>query len=207
MLILVRYLYSMAFRGIDKPSFKSPDVASDINALAAISLESASAILHAVVDDEEIQGHLNGLPMYFDVMIAFAVVFVLKVTSKYASSVQIDTSNINALVKDLVDVLQRVTADMHPRHLLVSVARGAETLFNKTCPAQAQGAVPANAHVTMSQPTFDESLFDMSADWNNSAYPDNFYMVSTKLLRSGDSAKRLSFLRRANTISCQIRTL
>lgn len=64
----------MAFRGIGQPTFKAPDVASDVNALAEISLRSASEILHAVIDDEEIQGHLNGLPMYFDVMIAFAVV-------------------------------------------------------------------------------------------------------------------------------------
>lgn len=60
----------MAFRGIDQPSFKSPEVAAEINALAETSLQSASAILHAVVDDEEIQGHLNGLPMYFDVMVS-----------------------------------------------------------------------------------------------------------------------------------------
>lgn len=60
----------MAFRGIGQPSFKSPDVAADIDALAETSLHSASAILHAVVDDEEIQGHLNGLPMYFDVMVS-----------------------------------------------------------------------------------------------------------------------------------------
>lgn len=167
----------MAFRGIGQPTFKSPDVASDIDALAETSIHSASAILHAVVDDEEIQGHLNGLPMYFDVMIAFAVVFVLKVSTKYASSVPIDTSHIPALVESTVQVLRRVTANMHPRHLLVSVARGAETLFNKTCPGQAHGSVPANAHVTMSQPTFDESLYDMGADWNNSTF-DNFYMVS-----------------------------
>lgn len=101
---------------------------------------------------------------------------VLKVSTKYASSVPIDTSHIPKLVENTVAVLQRVTANMHPRHLLVSVARGAETLFNKTCPGQAHGAVPANAHVTMSQPTFDESLYDLSAEWNNSTF-DNFYMV------------------------------
>lgn len=171
-----RYLYSMAFRGIEQPSFKSPDIAADIDALAETSLHCASAILHAVVDDEEMQGHLNGLPMYFDVMIAFAVVFVLKVSTKYASSVPIDTSHIPALVESTVRVLQRVTASMHPRHLLVSVAKGAASLFEKTCPGQVQGAVPANAHVTMSQPTFDESLYDLGADWNNSTF-DNFYMV------------------------------
>lgn len=170
------YLYSMAFRGVGKPGFKAPDVALDIDELANSAVLSATAILRTVVTDTEFQGHLNGLPTYFDVMIAFAVVFVLKVSTKYASSVRVDTSEVRGLVSSVVRVLRDVTADMHPRHLLVSVAKGAETLLGKTALQDTQGPVPSNAHVTMSQPTFDESLFDMSAQWNSGASFDNFFM-------------------------------
>lgn len=169
------YLYSMAFRGVGQPGFKSPDVALDIDELAINAVLSATAILRAVVSDTEIQGHLNGLPTYFDIMIAFAVVFVLKVSTKYTTTVRVDTTEIRTLVTELVIVLKRVTSDMHSRHLLASVAQGAETLLDRCCPQQAFGPVPSNAHVTMSQPTFDESLYNMSADYNGASL-DNFFM-------------------------------
>ncbi|EMF10767.1 uncharacterized protein SEPMUDRAFT_150769 [Sphaerulina musiva SO2202] len=169
------YLFSMAFRGIGKPEFRAPNVALEIDELANQALLSATAILSAVRDDEEIQGHLNGLPTYFDVMIAFAVVFVLKVSAKYAGSLRVDTTEIRGLVTDLIAVLKKITKRMHPRHLLVSVANGAETLLGKTSMQEPTGSVPANAHVTMAQPTFDQSLFDMSANWDGTTV-DNFFM-------------------------------
>lgn len=181
------YLYSFAFRGIGKPGFKSSDVALDIDELANSALLSATAILRAVVSDTEIQSYLNGLPTYFDVMIAFAVVFVLKVSTKYAASVRVDTSEINSLVGELVEVLKNVTASMHSRHLLVSVARGAKTLLQKCCATGLSGPVPSNAHVTMSQPTFEDGLYDMSGTtWNESSF-DNFYMGEFDFLSSQDT--------------------
>ncbi|KAK3094261.1 hypothetical protein LTR53_019503, partial [Teratosphaeriaceae sp. CCFEE 6253] len=97
----------MALRGIGKPGFKAPDVALDIDEIANGALLSATAIMRAVVQDQEIQDHLNGLPTYFDIMIAFAVVFALKVSTKYAASVPVDTSEIRALVAELVRVLKQ----------------------------------------------------------------------------------------------------
>ncbi|CAK4030907.1 Transcriptional activator of proteases prtT [Lecanosticta acicola] len=180
------YLYSMAFRGIGKPGFKAPDVALDIDEIANSAVLSATSIIRAVVTDTEIQSFLNGLPTYFDLMIAFAVVFVLKVSTKYASSVRVDTSEIRSLVTNLVAVLRDVTADMHPRHLLVGVAKGAESLLDRCGPQEVQGPVPSNAHVTMSQPTFDESLFDMSTEWNGQSF-DNFFMGEFDFLSNQDA--------------------
>lgn len=75
---------------------------------------------------------------------------------------------------------------MHPRHLLVSVARGAETLLERCGSQEMQGPVPSNAHVTMSQPTFDESLFDMSTEWNGQSF-DNFFMGEFDFLSNQDA--------------------
>ncbi|KAK1085002.1 hypothetical protein LTR48_004914, partial [Friedmanniomyces endolithicus] len=169
------YLYSLAFRGIGKPGFKAPEVALDIDELANSALLSATAILRAVVQDQEIQNFLNGLPTYFDIMIAFAVVFVLKVSTKFAASVAIDTSEIRSLVADLVHVLKDVTSNMHTRHLLTSVTRGAETLLERCCPPELRGPFPSNAHVTISQPVFDENLYNMSSHWTGTS-TDNFMM-------------------------------
>jgi hypothetical protein len=46
--------------------------------------------------------------------------------------------------------------------------------------------VPANAHVTMSQPNFDESLLDMSTDWNGVSF-DNFFMGEFDFLSNQDA--------------------
>jgi len=180
------YLYSMAFRGIGRPGFKTADVALDIDEIANAALLSATAILRAVVSDTEIQGYLNGLPTYFDLMIAFAVVFVLKVSTKYANAVRVDTSEISGLVAELVAVLKQVTSTMHPRHLLASVARGAETLLARCDPRANQGPVPCDAHVTLNQLSFDDTLFDMSREWNGAAF-DNFSMGEFDFLSSQDA--------------------
>ena len=179
------YLYSLAFRGIGKPGFRAPEVSLDIDELANSAVLSATAIIRAVVSDSEIQSFLNGLPTYFDVMIAFAVVFVLKVSTKYATSVPIDTSEIRSLVAQLVEVLKAVTSSMHPRHLLVSVAKGCERLLESCSTPEMQGPVPANTHVTMSQPTFDEGLYDTSSAWNGQSF-DNFFMGEFDFLSKQD---------------------
>ncbi|KAF2774469.1 hypothetical protein EJ03DRAFT_347068 [Teratosphaeria nubilosa] len=180
------YLKSMAFRGIGKPGFKAPAVALDIDEIANSATLSATSIIRAVVSDSEIQNYLNGLPTYFDLMIAFAVVFVLKVSTKYAINVRVDTTEIKTLVTDLVKVLKNVTSSMHPRHLLVSVAKGAETLLEKCYPKDVSTlSYPSNAHVIMSQPTFDDSLYDMSADLNGMSY-DNFFMGEFDFLSNQD---------------------
>lgn len=178
------YLHSMAFRGIGRPGFKAQEVALDIDEIANAAVASARAILRAVVTDTEIQSYLNGLPTYFDVMIAFAVVFLLRVATKHSLSVRVDTSEVQALVADLVKVLNDVTTSMHPRHLLVSVAKGAKLLLEKSYPLEG-GAVPSNTRVTLSEPNFEEGLYDTSSAWNGNSF-DNFFMGEFDFLSNQD---------------------
>lgn len=138
------YLCSMAFRGVDQPGFKQAETALDIEEIANTAVLSATTILRTVTSDTEIQSHLNGLPTYFDVMIAFAVVFLIKISSKYTNMVRVDTAEIERMVNDLVAVLQHVTATMHPKHLLVSVAKGTSDLLQQY--SNAQSIVPTAAH-------------------------------------------------------------
>lgn len=179
------YLFSMAFRGVGKPGFKTPDIALDIEELANAAILSATSILKAVVTDTEVQSYLNGLPTYFDVMIAFAVVFVLKISKNYASYVQVDVKEIHRLVRQLVEVLKNVTASMHPRHLLVSVARGAETLLEACSTCEMQLAT-SNANVTIGQHTFGEVVLDESNAWAGNPFND-FFMGEFDFLSSQDA--------------------
>ncbi|CAK7201926.1 hypothetical protein SEUCBS139899_004642 [Sporothrix eucalyptigena] len=152
------YLYSHAFRGVREggqreygntptvaishaPTVTSPAAASstlssdssmDLDEAANAGVLAALSILRTVVSDTEIQSYLDGLPIYFDVMIAFAAVFLLKVASKFSASVLINVEEIKSLVVTLVARLKRVTQTMHPRHLLSSITKGIEGLLYRS---------------------------------------------------------------------------
>ncbi|GKZ37421.1 hypothetical protein AbraIFM66950_008944 [Aspergillus brasiliensis] len=121
------YLCSHAFRGVPAASGLDPELEEIANA----GVLSAMAILRMLVADGEFQSFLNGLPLYFDTMIAFAVIFLLKVASKHASAIGIDTAQILSLVSHTVTVLRQVTRSMHQQHLLVNIARGLQTILDR----------------------------------------------------------------------------
>ncbi|KAE8383627.1 hypothetical protein BDV26DRAFT_251337 [Aspergillus bertholletiae] len=128
------YLCSHALRGAGSSHAKSraPDVALELEEIANSAVLSALSILRAVISDTEIQSYLNGLPTYFDIMIAFAVVFLLKVSTRFPATVQLDNQEIHHLMLSLVSVLKGVTATMHPHHLLVGITKGIDDLLQRS---------------------------------------------------------------------------
>ncbi|VUC26039.1 unnamed protein product [Clonostachys rosea] len=126
------YLCSHAFRGTESAGgFIEP--LTDLEEVANMAIVSALAISKAVVHDLEIQSFLDGLPIYFDTMIAFAVVFLIKVFSNnYFVSVRPDRTEVYKLLESLLTTLKRVTSKMHPQHLLVKICKGIETLLRRS---------------------------------------------------------------------------
>ncbi|OQE30351.1 hypothetical protein PENFLA_c003G02789 [Penicillium flavigenum] len=128
------YLCSHAFRGIPSsesaPQYMSPELEEIANA----GVLSAMSILRVIVNDAEFRSFMNGLPLYFDTMLAFAVVFLLKVATKYASMIRIDTGKILSLVTETVAALRDITQSMHEHHLLVVISEGLERLL-RTAPS------------------------------------------------------------------------
>ncbi|CAK7208875.1 hypothetical protein SCUCBS95973_000261 [Sporothrix curviconia] len=118
--------------GVSAASVVSADAAMDLDEAANAGVLAALSILRAVVSDTEIQSYLDGLPIYFHVMIAFAAVFLLKVASQFASSVLIHAQEIQSLVVTLVATLKRISRTMHPRHLLSSITKGIESLLQRS---------------------------------------------------------------------------
>jgi len=161
------YLFSAAFRGIKDPAFKAPEIAMDIDELADSAILSATTILRTVTTDSDIQSYLNGLPTYFDVMIAFSVVFLLKVSTKYASTVRVDAREICTLVTKLVAVLERITATMHSQHLLVSVAKGSKDLLDRFHAAEGHNPMLPDSQVL---PSLGNSVNDQIHPANS--WPD-----------------------------------
>ncbi len=99
--------------------------------IAEAAVTSATYILRTINTDTEIQSYLNGLPLYFDTMIAFAAVFLLKMSTEYSGGIQVDTGETLALVRQNMVILQNVGSKMRPKHLLIRIADGIRSLVER----------------------------------------------------------------------------
>ncbi|KAF3386749.1 Transcriptional activator of proteases prtT [Penicillium rolfsii] len=123
------YLCSHAFRGVPAGENATQCFSPELEEIANAGVLSAMSILRVIVSDAEFRSFMNGLPLYFDTMLAFAVVFLLKVATKYVTVIRIDTSKILSLVTQTVAALRDITQSMHRQHLLVVIAEGLERLL------------------------------------------------------------------------------
>ena len=134
------YLCSHAFRGVYTDNNINhgveravADMDVDVYELASSAVLAATCILRTVNSDHEVQSFLNGLPTYFHVMIAFAVVFLLKVSTSTsghspglgAISRVVDAEEVRRLLATSISVLRNVTRTMHPQHPLVNITASA----------------------------------------------------------------------------------
>lgn len=103
----------------------------DLKEFADMAVHASTSILQALISDEEIQSFFRGLPAYFDTMIAFAFVFLLRVTVKNPANIWMDKAGISETLDQLVIVLEKMTEDMHSRHLLTSVAKSMRKLLDR----------------------------------------------------------------------------
>jgi hypothetical protein len=124
------YLCSHAFRGVPISESSPRYISPELEEIANTGVLSAMSILRMIVCDAEFRTFMNGLPLYFDTMIAFAVVFLLKVATKYAFMIRIDTGKIISLVAETVAALRDITQSMHKHHLLVVISKGLERLLS-----------------------------------------------------------------------------
>lgn len=152
------YLCSHAFRGVPAGEHATQCFSPELEEIANAGILSAMSILRVIVSDAEFRSFMNGLPLYFDTMLAFAVVFLLKVATKYATVIRIDTSKILSLVSQTVAALREITRPMHRQHLLVVISEGLERLLIRCqVPVQttqeavyhASPALEPRAHVEM----------------------------------------------------------
>ncbi|CAG8255483.1 unnamed protein product [Penicillium salamii] len=152
------YLCSHAFRGIAASGDMARCMSPELEDIANTGVLSAMSILRVIVSDHEFRSFLNGLPLYFDTMLAFAVVFLLKVATKFANVIRIDTAKILTLVTDTVAALSEITREMHGEHLLVVISGGLRRLLERC-----QMPMPTS-HETMLQPSLEEhsTAFDVS---------------------------------------------
>jgi hypothetical protein len=76
-------LNSLALRAATAASISN--ITPERKNYANLAIHSASSVLSVVLDEPSIRDSLIGVPLYIDTMIAFAAVFLLKVTARWKS--------------------------------------------------------------------------------------------------------------------------
>lgn len=180
------YLCSHAFRGsatrAARMQTQSAEVMMEMDEIANGAVRAAMSILRSVNADEELQSFFDGLPIYFGTMLAFSIVFLLKVSSKYSSFIQVNSSEILPLISETVTALEKVTSKMHRRHLLVSMTKGMRGLVQKMKLQDAPRPAPAAvANPADTQPSVQDPTLSMAADGTDvlgmfGESPNNFFM-------------------------------
>mgnify|MGYP003624089242 CR=1 FL=1 len=135
------------FRGL-----KGAPIPQYFQSCAVAAVTSATSVVEMVLTDDTIRASLAGLPHYIHSMIAFACVFLLKITSQYPDEYIQD-----AVVVDLTTraVEQFRVTPVGKWHLIHLMAEGLERLLAKKTPtaskiAEARGEqfLPQNVRFT-----------------------------------------------------------
>lgn len=125
------YLCSHAFRGVSKAPNTTYQMPHEMIEIAEVAVTSATYILRTINTDLEMQSYFNGLPLYFDTMIAFAAVFLLKISTEYSGIIKVDAEETLNLVRQNVVVLEEIGSKMKPNHLLIRIGDGIRTLVER----------------------------------------------------------------------------
>ena len=140
--------------------------------IADAAILSATSILRTINGDPDIQAFMSDLPLYFYTMIAFASVFLLRISTSYSHAIQVDTSEILRLLRESVTVLEEVASNLRQAHLLARIADGLRGLLGQLEEARnrVDRGVPVGAHtmgpedVDMHLPAAMDIAFEQ-VDW------------------------------------------
>lgn len=131
-------LNSLALRGRSLTSLHT--LPSSLRPLALHSIESAHRILQIVLEEQDIKDSLVGVPLYLHTMIAFAAVFLIKMSSRWkALGINIDAeTQTRPLIEGVIRTMRNCKAGHN--HILYSMANGFERLLRRNL-------VGANGHL------------------------------------------------------------
>ncbi|KAK5045190.1 hypothetical protein LTR84_009523 [Exophiala bonariae] len=125
------FLCSHVFRKAPIAEGQPLNFGPDLKEFADMAVHASTSILQAITSDQEIQSFLRELPAYFDTMIAFAFVFLLRVTVKNPANIWMDKADISDTLDKLAAVLEKMTESMHSRHLLTNIAKSMRKLLDR----------------------------------------------------------------------------
>ena len=122
-------LNSLALRGRSLSSLNT--LPASLRPLALNAIESAHRILQIVLEEPDIKQSLVGVPLYLHSMIAFATVFLIKMSSRWkALGVGIDPeTQTRPLIQGIITTMRDCKAGSN--HILYSMATGFERLLRR----------------------------------------------------------------------------
>ncbi|KAG4428916.1 hypothetical protein IFR05_015603 [Cadophora sp. M221] len=126
------YLCSHAFRGVSTEAVASgAALSAEMRETADSAVLSATAILRSINTDDEFQSFMSNLPLYFDTMIAFASIFLFRISTSYSHVIQVDAVEIMKLLRESIVVLERIASAIRPIHLLARITEGLRRLLEQ----------------------------------------------------------------------------
>ena len=125
------YLCSHVFRGISTSATGKVEMSLEVREIADAAVLSATSILRSINSDKEFQSFMSDLPLYFDTMIAFASVFLFRISTSYSHAIRVDASEILRLLRESVNVLEEVTSNIRHAHLLARITEGLKELLGQ----------------------------------------------------------------------------
>ncbi|KAJ9618823.1 hypothetical protein H2204_012899 [Knufia peltigerae] len=146
-------LNSLALRGRSLFNISSTStLPTSLRPLASQAINSAHQILIIVLDEPSIRDSMVGVPLYLHTVIAFAVVFLIKMSSRWAGiGVTIDPEQkTKPLIEAVIDLFRSCRAGKD--HILYAMADGFERLL-KSNMGQAGPGKAENGNVHAQTPT------------------------------------------------------
>lgn len=122
-------LNSLVLRG--RPLDKLSELPASLRPLALNAVEAAHAILQHFLDEPRYREEIVGMPLYLHSMIAFAAVFLIKLSPRWHGiGITIDAAHRTIpLVEEVIKLLQGCKAGAN--HMIYSMAKGFERMLRQ----------------------------------------------------------------------------
>ncbi|KAF2161900.1 hypothetical protein M409DRAFT_27627 [Zasmidium cellare ATCC 36951] len=183
-------LNSLVLRG--RPLDKISEMPSSLRPLALKAVETAHAILQYFLDDPKYADEIVGMPLYLHSIIAFAVVFLLKMARRWhLIGITIDASQRTIpLAERIIEMLQSCKAGAN--HMVFSMAKGFERMLRQLKKASIPASSSIQSPPLSDQPRWTTANHDQSISaGGNVQYPvlnsnGTYDMYGSGLPVSGD---------------------
>ncbi|CZR58310.1 uncharacterized protein PAC_08202 [Phialocephala subalpina] len=169
-------LFSHTFRGSSHKHARSPATFDEKGKLERCALDGALSIVQSIAFGTDFQQRLEFLPSYFNTMIAFASISLMKASEREPMMSYLDKAEVSTALYRLVEVFQGCSTRVQAEHPLRSVARSLRNAMNQFCQPSANNVDPLeNGNLALDNYGNCSWSMDYIGDCNNFLpYPNEF---------------------------------
>ena len=169
------YLCSHAFRGVSTDAGDNAKILSpEMQETADSAVRSATSILRSIDTDDEFKSFMSNLPLYFDTMIAFASIFLFRISTTYSHVLQVDATEILKLLRQSVVILESIASTIRSSHLLARITEGLRRLLVQFQETRLNNPVEVPNHDHNMDTSDQTHVVHDQIDWSVGATLDGF---------------------------------